>query len=115
MYSCETVLTRTTRPDPDYPNLAAGTCPSETGNASKGNCRMRTEEENQRSLQLAEEVNEFLVKKSYGTPDDEIIALARVLEARLELLPAGERDRWFTTIIDALKVARQDLAAADKG
>lgn len=75
---------------------------------------MRTEEDSQRSLQLAEEVSEFLFKKSYGTPDDEIIALARALEARLELLPPPERDRWFTTIIRALEVARQDLAAADQ-
>ena len=73
---------------------------------------MRTTKDSQRSLQLADEIHEFLFKEDFGTPEDEIVALARVLEARLESLPAEQRDEWFARIIDAFSVARQDCAAA---
>ena len=76
---------------------------------------MRTEEDTQRSLQLAEEIHEFLIKESFGTPDDEIVALGRVLEARVSSLPAAQQDGWFARIIHAFEVAREDHATERKG
>ena len=75
---------------------------------------MRAEKDEERSLHLAEEIHEFLIRKSYGTPDDEIIALGRVLEARVSGLPVEQRDAWFDRIVDAFKVAREDCAAESR-
>ncbi len=76
---------------------------------------MRSKEDGERSLSLADEIHEFLFKESFGTPDDEIVALTRVLEARVSSLPTEQRDEWFIRVINALTVARADCAAESKG
>jgi hypothetical protein len=66
---------------------------------------MRTEEDEQRSRQLAADTSAFLIRQGYATPEDVIFALSTLLQVRISKLSKEDRESWHFKFTESMTYA----------